>query len=282
MTIPSAAQAFNVDDGRRCIDTPLGSTCLLEAGSGPETIVLLHGISSGAGSWASCVPFLAPHARVIAWDAPGYGKSSPLPVPTPKATDYALRLAALVEALDIDRFLLVGHSLGALMAAGYSHLPDARARAYVLFSPALGYGGSDRAASVRQGRLDNLDQNGIAGIAAALPTRLLSAHATPDQMAAVTSNALQLDPNGYRQAVELLCGDDIHQYTALNADNAQVWCGDLDGVTPPEQSRAFAKRTGLPFGLITQAGHACYVEQPEQVAEKILMALTKTRSRHET
>ena len=102
MNIPSTAQGHNVGDSRRCVDTPLGSTCLLEAGAGPETIVLLHGISSGAGSWASCVPFLAPHARVIAWDAPGYGKSSPLPAPIPKATDYALRLAALVEALDLD------------------------------------------------------------------------------------------------------------------------------------------------------------------------------------
>lgn len=282
MNIPSAGQAFNVDLKRHCVDTSLGSTCLIEAGTGPLTVVLLHGISSGAGSWASCLPCLVPHARVIAWDAPGYGKSSPLPVPTPKATDYALRLAALVEALDIDRFLLVGHSLGALMAAGYSHLPQARASAYVLFSPALGYGGSARAVSVRQGRLDNLEQKGVRGIAEALPERLLSKHATPDQRAAVTANALQLNPQGYRQAIELLCGDDIHQYTALTAANAQVWCGDLDEVTTPGQSSDFARRAGLPFGLITQAGHACYIEQPEQVAEKILIALNITRSVHET
>lgn len=254
----------------RCVETACGVISVRDSGhSSPKTFMLLHGISSGSGSWQHCARYLAEQGRVIAWDAPGYGDSAPLSVSAPSAIDYAASLAALVDALNLEAFLLVGHSLGALMAAGYSSRADARAFGYALFSPALGYGSSDRAASVRQGRLDALEQKGIEGIATALPARLLSAHASPAHRQAVTNNALRLNAGGYRQAVELLCGDDINRYTALTASNTRVYCGDADVVTTPEQSRAYAQQHHMPFDLVRGAGHACYIEQSEQVARCI-------------
>ncbi len=49
-----------------------------ESGSGEQVLVLLHGISSGSGSWVQQLETLGHHFRVIAWDAPGYGLSDPL------------------------------------------------------------------------------------------------------------------------------------------------------------------------------------------------------------
>ena len=43
-----------------------------------ETIVLLHGISSGAASWQQQFASLGQNHRLIAWDAPGYGLSDGL------------------------------------------------------------------------------------------------------------------------------------------------------------------------------------------------------------
>jgi pimeloyl-ACP methyl ester carboxylesterase len=61
-----------------------------------------------------------PAARVLAWDAPGYGNSAPLaPMAMPGAADYAERLWAWLDALGPQAaapLVLVGHSLGALMA----------------------------------------------------------------------------------------------------------------------------------------------------------------------
>lgn len=275
---PGKAQAF----AWRAVPTSAGSIGIRECGTGPETIVLLHGISSGAGSWETCAAHLAGRARIIAWDAPGYGQSQPLSQSAPLATDYATSLAALLDALSIKRCLLVGHSLGALMAAGYSSLPAAKAFAYLLFSPALGYGASERASVVRQGRLENLENKGIEGIAQALPARLLSSGASAEQRQAVSDNARRLNVAGYRQAVELLCGDDINRYTAIQPDNTRVYCGDKDIVTTPEQSQAYAEQHGLPFGLVANAGHACYIEQPKAVADLILKALDDFRGSHET
>lgn len=261
----------------RSVQIPGGVLGYRECGAGVETIVLLHGISSGSGSWSDCALALGRRARVIAWDAPGYGLSTALGKPRPSASDYALSVQSLLEALEVERCLLVGHSLGALMASAYGGLadPEQRVAGFVLMSPALGYQGarSAHADQVRNKRLAALKELGIEGMANNLPERLLTKQADDKARQVVRANALRLRPQGYMQAVELLCGDDIDRY-ALPKGRSWVFCGEHDIVTPPEQSAEYAERHGLPFALIPAAGHACYVERPNEVAEILIDALT--------
>ena len=153
-----------------------------ECGAGP-VLVCLHGIGSGAASWLDTALLLAPQARVIAWDAPGYGASTPLAPSAPKAADYAERLGAMLDALGVARCTLVGHSLGALTAAAAARPGSAlaaRIERLVLISPAGGYGAPERAETrqrVRTQRLDTLARAGVAGMAAQADARLLSANA---------------------------------------------------------------------------------------------------------
>ena len=266
-----SAQASFVEHTVRVSDGVLGYR---ECGTGPHTIVLLHGISSGSGSWAACATLLSRHARVIAWDAPGYGLSTALNHSAPSAADYAVRIHELLAALDVERCLLVGHSLGALMACAYSGLIEHRAGGFILMSPALGYQGvrSAQADQVRDRRLTALKELGIEGMAQRLPDRLLSSQADAAARQVVIDNALRLRAEGYIQAVELLCGDDIDRY-APPKSRTLVYCGEHDIVTTPEQSAAYAQRHGLPFALVRGAGHACYVEQANEVAKILLDAL---------
>ena len=79
----------------------------------PVTHVLLHGIGSGSGSWLMQLEaaVMTEGARVLAWEAPGYGNSSPVSPDVPDAGDYASRLWALLDTLGItSRITLVGHS----------------------------------------------------------------------------------------------------------------------------------------------------------------------------
>lgn len=64
------------DFPQRLVAAAGGQQALRECGTGP-VVVLLHGIGSGAASWLQVAQHLAAQARVIAWDAPGYGDSSP-------------------------------------------------------------------------------------------------------------------------------------------------------------------------------------------------------------
>ena len=76
----------------------------------------------------------------LAWNAPGYGDSQPLAVDWPDASDYAAALDRLLAHLDMSRCILVGHSLGTLIAARFALVSPRRVAALVLISPALGYG----------------------------------------------------------------------------------------------------------------------------------------------
>lgn len=248
-----------------------------ECGAGP-VVVCLHGIGSGAASWLATALLLAPHARLIAWDAPGYGASTPVAPELPKASDYAARLHGLLDALDVQSCVLVGHSLGALTAACAarpgSALADRIAR-LVLISPAAGYGAPGRAeasARVRAQRFDTLARVGVAGMAAQADTRLLSAGASELARQWVRWNMSRLNDAGYRQAVELLCGSDLLA-DLPPAMPVRVACGALDIVTPPEGCAEVARKCGVALELLAGAGHASYVEQPAPVAALLRSAL---------
>jgi pimeloyl-ACP methyl ester carboxylesterase len=86
--------------------------------SGPPSdvpIVLLHGLSSSMGYWSYQVPALARTRRVLALDLPGYGASGRPDAPyTPPW--YADVVVNWLDAMGIDRAVIVGHSMGGQVA----------------------------------------------------------------------------------------------------------------------------------------------------------------------
>lgn len=81
-------------------------------------LVAVHGWLDNAGSFALLAPLLATHFHVIALELPGHGHAGHLP---PGAvyhfTDYVRAVSAAVDTLQLDRYALLGHSLGAGVAA---------------------------------------------------------------------------------------------------------------------------------------------------------------------
>lgn len=243
-------------------------------------VVLLHGISSSAASWLPCARVLSQTMRVLAWDAPGYGNATPLEQTEPRASDYASRVRAWLSALHVKPDAIVGHSLGALMAAAYvAEAPTAmQPNHLLLLNPAQGYGqpgqeGKSRA--VQAQRLATLDSLGIDGMAESRHAHLLRPDASDEERAWVRWNMARLNDGGYRQAVAMLSGDDIGVYLHKRPTSvsARVACGDVDGITPPAGCAALARTFGLPFTLVPAAGHASYIDAPEAVAGWIEQAI---------
>ncbi|PMR69712.1 alpha/beta fold hydrolase [Halomonas heilongjiangensis] len=252
-----------------------GEQCYRERGphdqSGGPTLVLLHGISSSAGSWARLAERL-PGYRLLAWDAPGYGDSHPLANEAPTAADYAERLEAWLAALGVERCVLVGHSLGAMMAAGYLAAHPGRLAGVVLADPAQGYGEAEpaRRDEVYRSRWTQLEAQGHAAYARARAPRLLREGADPADIARVEAEMHKLHVEGFAQAGWMLANDSLGRYLAATpAVPALVICGDEDRITPPEDARALARRLALPYRDIPRAGHASYIDAPAAFARAI-------------
>lgn len=104
-------------------------------GSGP-TLICLHGLSSQAHTWDQLAEALIPQYRVIAIDLRGHGDSEK--PPTGYATaDFAADLEGFAGRLGISRFILLGHSLGARIAALYAGLHADRLSHLILEDPAF-------------------------------------------------------------------------------------------------------------------------------------------------
>lgn len=90
-----------------------------EGGQGP-TIVLLHGFDADKSVWLQTAKLLTPHFHLIIPDLPGWGHSSRVPDASYNIDAQAGRLDAFVQTLRLQRFLLVGHSMGGAIAGVYA------------------------------------------------------------------------------------------------------------------------------------------------------------------
>ncbi|MDJ0498311.1 MAG: alpha/beta hydrolase [Acidimicrobiia bacterium] len=84
-----------------------------EVGSGPTTL-LLHGSPSSGAGWAHLVPHLADR-RTVMIDLPGTGLSEPLGSSVTASEYFRHIVVDCLDALDVDRALVVGSSSGGSM-----------------------------------------------------------------------------------------------------------------------------------------------------------------------
>ncbi len=118
-----------------------------DSGSGP-VVVMIHGVASSSVTWQNVVPLLEPSHRCIRIDLLGFGGS-----PAPQDSEYTLEdhVASLKRTIATLRlrepFVLVGHSMGALIGARYAARPGRRrVRRLVLVSPPVYLSPSELAA----------------------------------------------------------------------------------------------------------------------------------------
>ncbi len=98
-------------------------------------VVLLHGVTDNGLCWERVAQALAPDYDVIMLDARGHGLSD---APTEDLSTHQLPedAAAAIQALDLQRPHLIGHSMGARTAAEVAALYPERVRSLVLEDPA--------------------------------------------------------------------------------------------------------------------------------------------------
>ena len=108
----------------RYVRTPSWNIHYNEAGQG-HPVILLHGSGAGASGWSNFRPNIAPLAedfRVIAMDAPGWGRSD---AALPEVYDHPNAVLELMDALGIEKAALVGNSMGGMTAVTFAaRYPD--------------------------------------------------------------------------------------------------------------------------------------------------------------
>ncbi|WP_071675580.1 alpha/beta fold hydrolase [Nioella nitratireducens] len=249
-----------------------GIEYLERPGTGGPTIMLLHGIGSQAQSFETAIRQLPEDWRVIAWNAPGYGRSEPLAQPCPVALDYAEALQRLIQDLRLTKLVVAGHSLGSLVGAAYAATHRDRVSQLLLASPALGHGMAPGTLSTAaQARIDDLHTQGPEAFAAARANRLVfRAEQAPELVARVQQAMSQVTSPGYDAAVRMLASGRLLDDAVRLLVPTDVIVGAEDVVTPPDGARRVhatlhaAARGRLT--LVPGCGHALYQQCPAAFA----------------
>lgn len=103
------------------IDGPQGRIFVSDGGSGAALpIVFIHGNGANLTQWAAQLAHFRKSRRAVAMDLRGMGRSD-----VPVNGDYSVRamtedLHVIANTLNLDRFVLVGHSYGGAVAASYA------------------------------------------------------------------------------------------------------------------------------------------------------------------
>lgn len=224
-------------------------------------LILLHGIGSNSRSWRLQLAGLSPDFNVIAWDAPGYGRSpDPAPAIQPCMRFYAGRLRQMLDSLGLKRIFLLGHSTGGVMAQEFYRAYPHYVRALIL--------ADTRCVAPQTGleeRLNSIRSMPPAQLAVERAPKLLSRNAAPDLVREVISIMSEVRPRGYEFAAIALAESDTRDVVRnLRVPALLIW-GAEDEITPLWEKLP----AGAQLKIIRNAGHLCYLEQPEHFNELV-------------
>ncbi len=104
-------------------------------GSGPQIIVLTHGLAASSATWRAQVEALSDGHRVLTWDLRGHGQSGSPEGPYSLA-DLAADLRSILDRERIARAVVLGHSAGGVIAMQFALDHPERAAGLVLVGTA--------------------------------------------------------------------------------------------------------------------------------------------------
>jgi pimeloyl-ACP methyl ester carboxylesterase len=245
-------------------------------GAGP-TVLMLHGIGGGHLAFAPQVETLASSGyRAVAWDMPGYGRSAPIEPYTFKGL--AQSCITLIESLRCEQVVLVGHSMGGMVAQEVvARRPELVSRLVLCgTSPAFGKPDGDWQREFIAQRTAPLDAGQtMAQLAEVLVPQMIGPGSLPEGVRLAQHCMAQVNPSTYRRALEALVTFDrraslpqIHVPTLLVA-------GEHDRNAPPAVMKKMAQAiVGSTYLEMAGIGHLQNLEAPDDFDTVLLNFLT--------
>ncbi len=237
-------------------------------GDNRPALLVIHGAGGSRLSWPRSIR-LIDGWRVLTVDLPGHGRSGG--TGRSSAAEYAADLFALLEALQLERVIAAGHSLGGAIALQMAlDMPETAAGLILIATGAK--------LSVRADFLDALQSDPI-NAAAVLNEMMFGGQTAPELKDA---NLALL-----RVAAQTLHSDfwaahtfDVRDRLSAISAPTLIMVGSEDVMTPPTYSHYLQAR--LPNAVLHQfagAGHNVHLEQPDAVGAALREWLARWEAR---
>ena len=235
---------------------------------------MVHGFLGGSAQWQAQIAALSETCHVIALDLPGFGRNAHLPalLSTPAFADWVL---GQLDARGVDRFNLLGHSMGGMIVQEVARCAGGRIDKLILYSTgALG---------VLPGRFETIAQSKVRAQAdgPCITARRIAAswflHGTQspgyEECAAIAEQAGLDAMLAGLDAMQAWSGVDA--LAQLQPETLVIW-GDRDRTyawPQTEQLWQTIPRTSL--AVLPDCAHAVHLEKPDAFNRTVIDFLTK-------
>lgn len=234
-------------------------------GGGP-TVLMLHGIGGGHLAFAPQVETLASAGyRAVAWDMPGYGHSAPIEPYTFKGL--AQSCIALIESLKCADVILLGHSMGGMVAQEVvARRPDLVSKLVLCgTSPAFGKPDGDWQREFIAQRTAPLDAGkSMADLADLLVPQMVGPGSLPEGVRLATHCMSLVPAATYRRALQCIVTFDRRDDLQRIRVPTLLIAGEQDRNAPPAVMRKMAE--AIPNSTYLEmkgVGHLQNLEAPE-------------------
>jgi 3-oxoadipate enol-lactonase len=250
---------------------------------GGRTVLMLHGIGGGHLAFAPQVEtFASAGYRAVAWDMPGYGHSAPIEPYTFKGL--AQSCIALIETLKCGDVVLLGHSMGGMVAQEVVARRPELVSKLILCGTSPAFGKSDgqwqrdfiaeRTAPLDAGR-------SMAELAEVLVPQMVGPGSLPEGVRLATHCMGLVPPSTYRRALECLVTFDRRANLAEIRVPTLLVAGQYDKNAPPSVMKKMADAIpGSDYIEMKGVGHLQNLEAPDDFDGFVLNFLALPRMLH--
>jgi 3-oxoadipate enol-lactonase len=234
-----------------------------DTGDEGPAVVFVHGLGGSTRVWDAPLFACEDRFRGVAYDQRGHGQSE-VPEGPYAMEQFTEDLVGVLDALEIERAALVGHSFGCMVVENAALELGDRVWALAMCGGALEWlPGADevfaqRAKLAEEGKMDEIAEQVIA---TGLSERCRS------ENAGIVKNMRELltttKPEGYAPASLAIADAEMRDVGKLSCP-VLAFCGSEDPVTPPEEAEKIA--AACPDGrtaTVDGAAHWCMLEDPE-------------------
>ncbi|MEZ4662500.1 MAG: 3-oxoadipate enol-lactonase [Caldilineaceae bacterium] len=232
--------------------------------TGPP-LVFVNSLGTDLRIWDALIPHFAASYRIIRHDKRGHGLSA-CPPPPYTIRQHAEDLVGLLDRLQVGKAILIGISVGGMIALDFAAQHPQRLAKLVLCDTAPKIG----TPAMWDERIAALRAHGMAHLGEAILARWFApefAAARPDAYRGYGNMLTRTPVDGYTGTCEAIRDADLWPQVGRIQAPTLVLCGAEDLATPPAQAQQLA--AALPNAsctIIDGAAHLPCIEQPHVMA----------------
>lgn len=240
-----------------------------EKGSGTP-VMLLHGFCGSSGYFAPIVDKLSEHCRVLTLDLRGHGKSAAPngPYTIEEMADDVIQVA---DKLQLERFVLLGHSLGGYITLSLAERYENRLLGFGLIH-SNGYPDTEEGKAGRLQAVENIQTAGIVTFVDKLIPSLFNPDRL-DQLGSQIQAAIQI---GYHTPPQGAIGASLAMRERIDRRHVMdqsslpllLIAGRKDSKMTPDKLFT-TTREKVSSHVIEDAGHMSMMETPDELVELI-------------